>query len=279
MNTWRFIAERFPLKITLPLTAILALGPMSSASFTFADGLVIFATLFLTLLGVRMADDLASIDMDRITHPDRGLPSGRINSSRLSYSMATIATMVVALNLFGEHFKGTLVLVGYYGFYFFFIKRIPILIKPFLSNLLFCWIPLYIADTLLDRSSLEHLILGLFAYGSAIAHEYAHTVHNEDESPGQLKTYSSLLGPRRSAIISFLMYVAAGTMGFVYWSQAGRPVLFLLILMVTSVQILYLEIRLIRDPVIRYARPFYVAGYGFFLFPYVGLIFDNLMIG
>ena len=118
MNTWRFITERFPLKATLPLTAILAFGPMSSAPFTIADGVTIFTTLFLTLLAVRMADDLASIDTDRITHPDRGLPSGRINATRLTYAMVAAAMVVVVLNLFGGHFRDILFLVGYYGLYF-----------------------------------------------------------------------------------------------------------------------------------------------------------------
>lgn len=279
MNTWRFIAERFPLKATFPLTAILAFGPMSSAPFTITYGIIIFTTLFLTLLAVRMADDLASIDTDRITHPERGLPSGRINAAGLTLSMVTIATMVVVLNLFRGHFSVTLFLVGYYCLYFFAIGKTPVLIKPFLSNVVFCWMPIYIADTLLGRFSFEYLILGLFAYISAIAHEYAHSVHAEDEGAAKLKTYSSLLGSRRSAILSGLMYAAAGTMGFVYWSVAGRPILFILILIVTSVQILYLEIRLIREPATHSARPFYLAGYGFFLFPYLGLILDNLIIG
>lgn len=171
MNTWRFIAERFPLKATLPLTAILVMGPMSSAQFTIADGIFIIATLFLTLLAVRMADDLASIDTDRITHPDRGLPSGRINATRLTYSMVSIAAIVVVLNLFGGHFRDTLVLVGYYCLYFLSIRKFPLLMKPILSNVVFCWIPMYIADTLLGRFSFEYLMLGLFAYISAIAHE------------------------------------------------------------------------------------------------------------
>lgn len=277
MNTWRFITERFPLKATLPLTAILALGPMSSTSFTIKDGMIIFTTLFFTLLAVRMADDLASIDNDRTTHPDRGLPSGRINAARLTCSMASVATMVVVVNLFGGHFRDALFLAGYYSLYFFSIKRSPLLIKPFLSNVVFCWIPLYIADTLLNRFSLEHVMLGLFAYGSVIAHEYAHSVHAEDEGSVHLKTYSSLLGSRWSAVLSGLMYTAAGTMGFMYWFLAGRPLFFLLILLATSVQILYLEIQLIREPAVRTARRFYVAGYGFFLFPYLGLILDNLV--
>ena len=277
MNTWKFIAERFPFKATLPLTAILALGPMSGAPFTIADGAVIFTTLFLTLLALRMADDLASIDTDRITHPDRGLPSGRIDAAGLTYAMATVATMAVVLNLSRGHFRSLLFLAGVYTLYFLFFRKIPVLIKPFLSNLVFGWIPPYVAATLLNRFSFEHLMLGLFAYGSAIAHEYAHSVHAADEASGRLKTYASLLGPRRSAILSLLMYVAAGTMGLVYWSHAGRPVFFLLILMVTTIRIIYLEIRLIDDPGVRTARPFYIAGFGFFLFPYSGLIFDNLV--
>lgn len=275
MNTWTFIIERFPLKASLPLVAILGFGSLSLVSFTWFDGAVVFTTLFLSLLCIRMVDDLASIDRDRITHPDRGLPSGSINATKLTYTVMVLSALVVSLNVINGDVAATLFLIGYYGLYFFSFRTIPFLIKPCLSNVVFCWIPVYVAHTVSHQFSFAHLLLGLFAYGSAIAHEYAHSVHTANEAPTHSKTYATLLGSRFSAMLSLIMYILAGVMALMFWYRSGRPTFFMGTLGVTSAQIIYLEIRLIFEPTVHRARSFYVAGYTFFLLPYLALVLDR----
>ncbi len=275
MNTWTFIAERFPLKVSVPLVAILGFGSLSLVSFTWFDGAVVFTTLFLSLLAIRMVDDLASIDRDRMTHPDRGLPSGSINATKLTYAVMVLSVFVVSLNVINGDVASTLFLIGYYGLYFFSFRTIPLLIKPCLSNVVFCWIPVYVAHTVSHQFSSAHVLLGLFAYCSAIAHEYAHSVHAANEAPTHLKTYATLLGSRFTAALSLIMYILACVMGLMFWYRSGRPTFFMGTLVVTSAQIIYLEIRLILEPTVHRARSFYVSGYTFFLLPYLALVLDR----
>ncbi len=277
MNAWKFITERFPLKVTLPLVAILCLGPLSLVSFHFSDGLMLFASIFLGLLSLRMADDLASMAMDRLTHPNRGLPSARIDAAKLKRALILLVVLVVSINLVIGAWGATLMITSFYVLYFLLFKKLPVLYKPFFSNLIFCCIPLYIADAILHKLTLAHLLLGLFSYLSVVAHEYAHSVHGGDDPPPKIATYATLIGARPSAMLSLLLFSVAAIFGFIFWHASGRPLFFMISLMAVIIHIIYLEFRLIREPASRTARPFYIYGFTFFLIPYAGLVLDQVL--
>jgi hypothetical protein len=54
------------------------------------------------------------------------------------------------------------------------------------------------------------------------------------------------------------------------------PWVFGLLLVITTAHLGFLGTRLIREPAYKNAKPFYVAGFTFFLLPLAGLIIDNL---
>ncbi len=277
MNTWKFISERFPFQVTLPMTAALSVGPLSLLPFNWTDGIFTFSMVFIGLLALRMADDLSSMDIDRLTHPTRGLPSGRIHAAKLKRALLIHVAAAIAISALGAFFIGTLLIIAYYSLYFALFKKIPLMIKPFLSNLIFCALPTYIAQIVSPEFSSPHLLLGLFAYASVIAHEYAHNVHSVDPSPSEVKTYVDLLSPKGLAFLSALAFCLAALLGFTFWYTSGRPALFFIALCLTTIQIVYLQVKLISQPVSRRARPFYIYGFTFFLLPFIALALDKAL--
>jgi 4-hydroxybenzoate polyprenyltransferase len=277
MNTSKFIAERFPLKASLPLTAALCAGPLSLLQFHWTDAIITFTMVFIIFLCLRITDDLASIHIDRLTHPTRGLPSGRIDAAKLKRYLLILIAAAAAISASGAFLISTLLIIVYYSLYFALFKKIPILVRPFLSNLIFFGLPAYIAQIISPQFSSPHLFLGLFAYASVIAHEYAHNVHSPDQTPSDEKTYVDLLGPRGLALLSFLVFALAALSGFAFWYASDQPPLFFIVLCLTTIQIFYLQVKLINQPVAHKAHPFYIYGFTFFLLPFIALAFDKVL--
>ena len=273
-----FIRERFPLKVTLPLSAILCAAPLSFTPCRAAHVAVGCVSVFLALLCLRIADDLSSLEADRLTHPDRGLPSGRINATSLGHALCVLVALLLAVNSSSLH-RVVLLLAttAFYGLFNANRQRIGVLPRPLFSNIVFAGIPLYVCYLGRANPNLPHLLYGLFVWISAVAHEYAHNAHGPGEGVAGIKDYSAVLGARGTAIAATFGFAAAAVTGSLFWATCGQPPVFAVMLTATFIHIMYLGAKSIRHPVAANAQPFYICGFTFFLIPSIGLIVDCML--
>jgi hypothetical protein len=277
-NLTLFIKERFPLRVTLSITIILFGAPFSfmgrGVFKTFSGGLSVFLALFC----LRMADDLSDLELDRHYHPERGLSSGLINPDHLKKIILIAIGMILLFNIWAWRPLAMVTgVVLYYVFYFKKLKRrFAIILRPFFSNLIFGIIPVYaffLSGSVIPGCGL----LVCFIYIAAVAHEWSHSVHESEEGIPSIVNYSQVMGAGRSAIMGLILFGLSSLLGWLFWLKIGRSVLFGLFLMGTSLHILLLGIRLIKNPTSRNARPFYIFGFTFFLLPLAGLLIEKLL--
>ncbi|MBW1992268.1 MAG: UbiA family prenyltransferase [Deltaproteobacteria bacterium] len=273
----QFVQERFSLRVTLPLTLILFAGPASLNRP--GPGVLLFgwAATFLALLCLRMADDLASLEADRAAHPERGLPAGRIRPVALKALVAAGSATLAVVHLNSQAFSLVAgAIIFYLLFYKFLRERLPLTLKPFFSNAVFAVLPCY-AGLVSGGLLPAQLFLAAFVWLAAVAHEWAHNVHGPGEAGLGLAEYAVALGPRASAAAALALFAGAGACGWLAWLKTGRPWAFGVLLGITTVHVGFLGLRLVRRPEYRNARPFYVAGFTFFLLPLAGLMADALL--
>ncbi len=283
MIMWRFISERFPLKFTIPITMILCFSSLSMYPYNTINSIIAFICVFLGMLIIRAVDDIFSIEVDKIKSPERGLPSGRINKRELMKHMQLLIALSFIINIgclrTGNIINIFLLIAGLIVFYTIFYKninKIPILIKPLFSNVIFGCIPFYISVLSANQLTRRGFLLGLFIYLSVIAHEYAHNAAEKDGDK-RIITYTDYLGSRGTAILSLVCFITAFVVGIIFWFLSNKPDAFLLMLIVTMLQILVLELRLIKTPTLNISKSFYIYGFTFFLLPLLSLTADNLL--
>jgi hypothetical protein len=109
-----------------------------------------------------------------------------------------------------------------------------------------------------------------------VAHEWAHNVHGPEEAGLGLAAYVETNGARPSAALALALFAGAELFAVLAWLSMARPWVFGLLLVITTAHLGFLGTRLIREPAYKNAKPFYVAGFTFFLLPLAGLTIDNL---
>lgn len=277
-----FADERAPAGVTLGLSFGLCVGPWA---ITGGDGpalLRVVAIVFLVLVVLRIADDLRSLDHDRIASPERSLPAGRIAVRPLVAGAA--ALFAAALLLSVPRLSLALGLLAlYYAGYYALAERVPVVVRPVLVNAVFLVIPAAVG--LMGGDVRRHglAMFGLFFWLSAVGHDYAHAVHAAGESPAGVQTCSGVVGPRLTAVVGLACYgggCAAGLLA-VRWAPALEggdwPPLFLAGLVALFAWVAYLLVRLIARPSRDRARPLYVSGFACFAVPSLLLGLDRLL--
>lgn len=281
MNMWKFIIERFPLWVAIPLTAILCISALCLYNFSVIKLTLCFATVFMGLLILRAGDDICSIGTDRIKSPDRSLPSGRIDLNALIKAICFLVVLIIAINIYSFYSSGVwfiLIVTAYYIAFYKGIKYLPILIKPLFSNIIFLCIPLYCSLISTNKITVEGILLGSFIYTAAIAHEYAHNAVVTEQERHGLVVYIDIIGSRGTAVLSMLCFIASFCCGMLFWLKASKPILFLTALIAGIIHIAFLELKVCTKPTVNNSRAFYIFGFTFFLLPLLGLIIDKLLL-
>ncbi len=276
-DIWLFVKERFPLHVTLPLTLILFAGPASLSPPGLWEAIFGWASTFLALLFLRIADDLASLQIDKIAHPGRGLPAGRIKAANLKIF---VALGLGAMVLWQTNAQAFLLVLGAITFYLLFFKgfkeRLPLLMRAFFSNVIFAVVPCY-AGLVSGNFRISQLFLAGFVWLAAVAHEWAHNVHGPGEAGLGLADYAEAIGARAAAAVALALFAGSALFALLAWLTMARPWVFGMLLVITTLYAGFLGIRLIREPEYKNAKPFYVAGFTFFLLPLAGLVIDGLL--
>jgi 4-hydroxybenzoate polyprenyltransferase len=279
VNAWNFIKERYPLQATIPVSLVLFCAPLTLNGYTIYDAVSGWTSTFAALLCLRIADDISDIEKDHIRMPERGLPSGKIDTLKLRRFLYICLIVIFTINIWPWQ-KGAMV-VAVILFYFFFFKfknLVHLVIQSCFINLIFGLISIYVCFLNNGTITLSYILIGLFTWLSVVAHDFAHSVHGENEEINEIPDFSKIFGPRQSAILSIILYVLATFTGFLFWPISGKPLLFIVFLSATTLQILYLGIKLIKNPVSSKAKVFYIYGFTFFLIPSIGLIIDRMLL-
>jgi len=236
--------------------------------------------VFLVLVVLRIADDLRSLEHDRIASPERALAAGRIGARPLAAGAAVLVAAAAALS--APHLTLGLVLLGaYYTGYYAFAERIPFPLRPPLVNAVFLAIPFGVGLLGREASAIGTGLLGLFFWLSAVGHDYAHEVHALDEARPGVTTCSQVLGPRLTAGIGAGCYACGCVAGLLapHGTRAlgDWPPLFVTSLITLFGCIAVLLAGLIARPGQRRARRLYVSGVVCFAAPSLLLGLDRLL--
>lgn len=282
-----FAAERAPVVVVALLAAALSAGPWALVrgdAVAFLRGALVTG---LVLFILRAVDDLRSVAHDRLAHPWRGLPSGRIPRRPLAVGAALLA--VGAALAGGPLLAGGLsALAACYAAYYARIGWVPLVLRPALVNGVFFAIPwgiglLTAAPARPDAGPEGDALpwLAFFFWLAAIGHDYAHEVHAEGERPAGPPTVAQRIGPRAAALIALGCYVAAGGAGVAVVETARAsgitPALFAVALLLCFGWVGPLLARLVVVPSREHARRLYVAGVACFALPSLCLAADRLL--
>lgn len=271
----RFITERAPHYVMLPI-ALCWWGGCAALIQPGWDVWIrgLIAT-DLALLALRIFDDLHSIEEDRQRKPERGLVTGKIKAKSLKRSGMLIVIIIGVLLWQWTLAVAVAALCLYYSLFFRLRKRLPLLLKPWLSNFFFLVFPA-LANFWLTRSiTLEAILLGLFAWLSAIAHEYGHNVRKAEEPNPGPADYTDHLGPKGVARFSVILFVIACLCGAAFALLESLPLGFLIPFALAGLYLAKCGFDLLRNPSQKTAKPVYIAGFAIFLLPLLGLAIQS----
>jgi 4-hydroxybenzoate polyprenyltransferase len=267
----RFAGERFAPWATVPIAALLYAAPASlgqPAALEMAEGAL---ATFLGLLCLRIADDLGDLERDRVLHPQRGLSSGRIDPAGLLDANLALGTVLVALESTSTwRLAFSLGACAFYRAWFSgWRARVHSVARPFLSNLVFPCAVFHGAGPGAWRPA---VLLALYAWLAAVAHEFAHNVRSPEEEPPLGPGYARALGAEGTAVLSLALFAMAALVAALLWLALGRPRSLGGALVAAATGAGYFLARLRRDPGPQPARSIYRAGIVFALVPALGLI-------
>jgi len=267
----RFARERFPPWATIPLGGLLYAAPASlGRPAPLEMGAGALATC-LGLLCLRIGDDLTDLERDRALHPERGLSSGAIDPVRLRDANLGLATALLALESTSiwrlAFFVGAC--AHSLAWFSYGRERVHPVARPFLSNLVFPFAVLHGAGPGTWRPA---ILLALYAWLAAVAHEFAHNVRSPEEEGTLRPGYARALGARGTAVLGAALFAAAALVAALLWQVLGRPLVFGGALLVAAAGLAFFLARLLRDRGAVSARSLYRAGIVFALVPALGLL-------
>lgn len=213
--------------------------------------LTLYSGYFATLIW----NDISDSEIDRIAHPDRTLPSGRVTPKQffivaLIFS-ALVFTSAILISVWCLFIVGMAALfVTFHNRYLKKIFKIPAYSEIFTpvqwvtvavfgyvaiwtalpqSNALNYNIPILGAIAFDTDSFLNMILLVLFTYFADDAHDLPEGIHdiNGDRKLG-VKTYATSFGIKTSAKISFIMYFISGILGIILFFRTILSPIFLI---------------------------------------------------
>ncbi len=280
--------SRFPLPALFLISITLYGAPLLMAyqenlsfkTFPMTNPLFGFLSVALSLLCLRMVDDLSDMESDRLFYPTRPLPSGdaKLEHIKIFILLSTAIILLSNLIIGGLSLLLISITIFLYTLYYLLKKRITNLFVSALSvNLIFLIIPLYAAGIRENGIGLLHILLSVFLYSSVTAHEIAHNIKSPEDEREGLKTFSILWGGRKAALISCMFFLLSVISGLFISIKGNLHYLYLFIYFLSVVFLSYRYARLIASPVTEISRKFYVEGFLYHLTVFFGIILDLLI--
>lgn len=178
-------------------------------------------------------NDITDVDIDTIAHPDRPIPSGRINPRKF-FSIAVLFSILTFVFAYLVSFW-CLVIVGLSALFVTFhnkylkkIIKIPAYSEIF-TPLQWVVVPIfgYIA---IEGANLQNMILlTIFTYFTDGAHDLPEGIHDVygDKKSG-VRTYATSFGEINAARISFIMFIISGILGVIIYFRTILTLIFLI---------------------------------------------------
>lgn len=252
-------------------------------------------------------NDISDFDIDAIAHPDRPIPSGRIDKKRffkiaLIFSAFTFifsilisiwCLIIVGLNAFfvavhNRYLKRKIKLPAYseifgpfqwivvviFGFFAIWTAA-PIsseisISSPFFGNIFTN-----------SKAIGQMILLIIFTYFADTSHDIAEGIHDaEADIRHGVKTYATTFGKEKAARISLIMFIISGIFGIVMFLQSILSIIFLIIFLMFFLYTLIYPFRLLRSNEKDIEKQGLIVGrklYDYFLFTF-DIIFIDLII-
>jgi 4-hydroxybenzoate polyprenyltransferase len=230
-------------------------------------------SLFSGYFAALMWNDITDKEIDKIAHPDRSIPSGRISSKNLflialffstttficAYLISIWCLLVVGVNA---------LFVTFHNKYLKKIIKIPAYSEIFtpvqwLTVAIFGFVAIWTAipqstDIILDlpvlgyiafdqSSFLNLIILVLFTYFADDAHDIPEGIHDcEGDKKLGVRTYATSFGPKVAAKISFSMIFLSGALAIILFFRTILSPIFLIPFLVVWIYTLSWSYKLIK---------------------------------
>jgi geranylgeranylglycerol-phosphate geranylgeranyltransferase len=218
-------------------------------------------------------NDITDVDIDKIAHPDRPIPSGRISTKRffvvaLFFSATTfvfsylisiwclllVGASAIFVAIHNKYLKNTVkfpayselftplqwVIVPVFG-YFAIWSSYPSHVSMSINFLFF-------GQMTFEGSDLINMILFvLFAYFADNAHDLPEGIHDaEGDRKKGVRTYATSFGEKNAAKISFVMFFISGLIGIILFFRTILGFIFFVPFLLIWLYTMYYSYKLLR---------------------------------
>ena len=256
-------------------------------SFTQNDYLTLFASigaLYTGFFATLIWNDITDAKIDEIVHPDRPIPSKKIEPGRL-FPIALVFSLCTFLLSFSVNllfFSGVLLLAFFVAVHNKYLKKMVSIpaFSEIITPIQWSMFPVlgYLSFKTLPLIPLA--ILVPFTYFMVSSHDIIDGIHDcKGDKKNGVQTYANSFGIEIASKISFLWFIISGLFGtilyYVTWLSAIYLILFILLWMIT----LYHIIKIFRKykQVGKYSIHLSRRLYNYFLFTF-NIIFLDILI-
>ena len=286
---------------------MLAYGIQSYNTEIFNIIVLTILTLYSGFFATLIWNDITDADIDAIAHPDRPIPSGRINKKKF-FEIAlicSISTFIFAflISIWCLFIVGiTALFVAIHNKYLKRIIKLPAyseIFGPFqwITVVIFGFLAIWTAAPIssdisfsfpffggffTNSKAIEQMILLIiFTYFADSSHDIAEGIHDEDaDRMHGIKTCATSFGKKNAVKISLIMFIISGIFAVVMFLQSILSPIFLCIFLLLFVYTLFYPLRLLRSKEGEIEKQGFIVGrklYDYFLFTY-NIIFIDLII-
>ena len=260
-----WLAERFPLHVSVPVAVVLCGAALPRGAWI--DLPRIAATGWLLLFAARAWDDLADLRRDRVRRPERVLPSGRLSERVLRGTALGAGALGIAGSFALSVPAGACVSgCAAAGFGWHAARpRWSRLAGPALVNLAFPALVL-LGPLGLGTAGGEAVLLALFAWTAAVAHDLGHGIEEEAGMPDELRDPLTPGVRARWGLAAFV-----GSLATAVALEVTRPdPLFAAFVVLAGAVVALRFVPLLRKPTEWNARRLRVAGFVYLVAPLAG---------
>jgi len=265
--------------------------------------LAIYSGFFASLIW----NDISDFDIDAIAHPDRPIPSGRIDKKRffkiaLIFSAFTFifaifisiwCLIIVGINalfvaIHNKYLKRKIKLPAYSEIFGPFQWIVVVIFGFFaiwtaapISSELSISLPIFGSIFTNNKAIGQLIVLIIFTYFADTSHDIAEGIHDaEADLMHGVKTYATTFGKEKAARISLIMFIISGIFGIVMFLQSILSLVFLIIFLMFFLYTLIYPIKLLKSNKQEIEKQGLIVGrklYDYFLFTF-DIIFIDLLI-
>lgn len=254
---WRTIMMYELLSLALMYTAVLMLayGVKSYDWGILRIILLSILTLFSGYIATLIWNDISDMEIDKIAHPDRTIPSGRITPKQFFIVALIFSAMVFTCAIlisvwclfivgmaalfvaFHNKFLKKIVKIPAYSEIFTPIQWVTVAVFGYVaiwtalpqSHAMSYNLPVLGAIAFDADSFINMILLVLFTYFADDAHDLPEGIHDIDgDRKHGVRTYASSFGIKTSAKVSFAMYFISGILGIILFFRTILSPIFLI---------------------------------------------------